>query len=360
MNFINELTVASIALYFLVIALLIANFKERQGWYLLGIVFILTSFSILRLSLVTNGKLLVYFPFFVFPSFFLLGPLVSFYTRTILFAEKIILAKNKKILLPVVLGFFAHTCMYILFEEFRDAKIIQEQVKIVRFYTYTLTFVAGSYNLCYYFLAWKRIKSLKSHMSQETRIANPIHVFYIKLIIETLSTLTFMSMGISLKDMWNKTPQFPTNPTGAILSLFLGYVFVFYYMKKPLIPSTQKQIATKQKSKYAKQNLTVEKRGEYLAQLEHYFQEKKPYLEENLTLDTLAKRLDIPSYHLSMVINIEKEQNFFQFTNAWRVEEAKKLLLNPQNHTYTILDIAFRSGFNSKSVFNRVFKESTG
>ena len=46
--------------------------------------------------------------------------------------------------------------------------------------------------------------------------------------------------------------------------------------------------------------------------------------------------------------------------NGYRVEEAKRLLVDPRNQNYTILSVGFEAGFNSKTTFNTVFKKFTG
>ena len=61
-----------------------------------------------------------------------------------------------------------------------------------------------------------------------------------------------------------------------------------------------------------------------------------------------------------MTINIEKSRNFHNFINDYRIEEAKKILQDKNYSDTNILNIAFKSGFQSKSVFNRVFKQITG
>jgi AraC-like DNA-binding protein len=47
------------------------------------------------------------------------------------------------------------------------------------------------------------------------------------------------------------------------------------------------------------------------------------------------------------------------FINTYRVEEAKKRLIDPAKKHYSILAIAEEVGFNSKSAFNLVFKKYT-
>ena len=50
----------------------------------------------------------------------------------------------------------------------------------------------------------------------------------------------------------------------------------------------------------------------------------------------------------------------FDFVNGYRVDEVKSRLKDPKNSQYTILSIAYDSGFNSKSSFNIIFKKFTG
>jgi AraC-like DNA-binding protein len=76
-----------------------------------------------------------------------------------------------------------------------------------------------------------------------------------------------------------------------------------------------------------------------------------------LTVNELAKKLDMNSRDLSQIINKIYKKNFSNWINSLRVERSKKLL--SENKNFTIEAIAKESGFNSKSNFNRVFKIET-
>ena len=86
----------------------------------------------------------------------------------------------------------------------------------------------------------------------------------------------------------------------------------------------------------------------------------KLYQEPELTLQTLSDKLGIPSYQVSQAINEGLKKSFYDLVNGYRVEEAKRLLLDPKNENYTILSVGFDAGFNSKTTFNTVFKKFTG
>jgi len=87
---------------------------------------------------------------------------------------------------------------------------------------------------------------------------------------------------------------------------------------------------------------------------------EKLYQEPELTLQQLASRLDLSPHHLSQAINDGLKKSFYDLVNGYRVEEAKRLLLDDKTISYTILSIGFEAGFNSKTTFNTVFKKFTG
>lgn len=90
-----------------------------------------------------------------------------------------------------------------------------------------------------------------------------------------------------------------------------------------------------------------------------FMEEQKPYLDSELNLAKLAEQMSVSTHQLSYVINTGFNENFFQFINKYRVERAKELLVNSEKNNYTILGIAFESGFNSKTSFNTTFKKFT-
>jgi len=88
--------------------------------------------------------------------------------------------------------------------------------------------------------------------------------------------------------------------------------------------------------------------------------EEKPYLNPSLTINELGRKISVSPRALSQIINESLGVNFFDFVNSYRVEEAKQFLTDHSNQNRNILDILLDVGFNSKSVFNRVFKKYTG
>jgi len=87
---------------------------------------------------------------------------------------------------------------------------------------------------------------------------------------------------------------------------------------------------------------------------------RKIYLEPELTLTELAKKIGTNASQLSKVINGVYGKSFNDYVNEFRVQEAIRLLQTPAYRNFSLLAIAYDAGFNSKSTFNRAFKKVTG
>ncbi|MFK7772208.1 MAG: helix-turn-helix domain-containing protein [Saprospiraceae bacterium] len=87
---------------------------------------------------------------------------------------------------------------------------------------------------------------------------------------------------------------------------------------------------------------------------------EKPYLDEDLTLNNLAQLISTTDKKLSTLLNQHMNISFYDFINNCRVAEVKSKIVNSDFENYTLLGIAFDSGFKSKTSFNRIFKKTTG
>lgn len=113
-------------------------------------------------------------------------------------------------------------------------------------------------------------------------------------------------------------------------------------------------------SKYAKSGLNAERMEQYVLRLKNLMDDEKLFLEPDLTLPVLAKRVDCSVNHLSQVVNSGFSMSFFDFLNSYRVQEAKAILSDSGDQPKSILDVSFAVGFNSNSAFYAAFKKATG
>ncbi|SEB43042.1 AraC-type DNA-binding protein [Tenacibaculum sp. MAR_2009_124] len=114
------------------------------------------------------------------------------------------------------------------------------------------------------------------------------------------------------------------------------------------------------KRQYVKSGLTTQMSNGIYKLLRSKMQMEKLFLNNELTLTELAKKLEVKSNHLSQVINERENKNFYNYINTLRVNEFLQIHKAPENKNLTILAIALNCGFKSKSTFNKHFKLITG
>jgi AraC-like DNA-binding protein len=88
-----------------------------------------------------------------------------------------------------------------------------------------------------------------------------------------------------------------------------------------------------------------------LQRLDTFMADKKPYLDPELTLTRLARKLGVPAKAVSTAINRNRNENVSRYVNRFRIDHACALMRDGANITAAM----FESGFNTKSNFNREF-----
>ena len=134
----------------------------------------------------------------------------------------------------------------------------------------------------------------------------------------------------------------------AVFTLWSTYLLVF---KKEVL--YQKEVRKENR-------LTDPKLAAWKAETETVMQTRKPYLNPDLSLQTLAQMIGIKEKDLSEVLNIGFSKSFHDYVNQYRIEEVKKMLLDPDKLHLTNFALAQEAGFNSKSAFLGLFKKHVG
>lgn len=103
-----------------------------------------------------------------------------------------------------------------------------------------------------------------------------------------------------------------------------------------------------------------EQKERVFAQISEYIQKEKPHLSTDFTLQELANKIGSNRSYVSSVINEKLDISFTTMVNNYRIEEARRMLSNPDHHNLTIEAIGQAVGFNSRSAFNTAFKRYSG
>jgi AraC-like DNA-binding protein len=94
--------------------------------------------------------------------------------------------------------------------------------------------------------------------------------------------------------------------------------------------------------------------------IEMIMKQEKLFLEPELTLGELSEQIKLSEKTVSQIISQQTGLHFCDFVNSYRIEFAKKKLVEITNKKQTVLEVLYDSGYNSKSVFNFQFRKFTG
>ena len=144
-----------------------------------------------------------------------------------------------------------------------------------------------------------------------------------------------------------------------LAAIIMVNVFVvgFFGLRQPIIAMSTE---AKPKKKYERTGLSPAQSKDLLARLEKLMTAEQLFLNQDLSLETLASQLDTSKHHVSQVLNSDLNVTFYEFINKARVAEFKTRMLSDDYHHLSILGIALQCGFSSKSSFNQVFKSLEG
>ena len=138
----------------------------------------------------------------------------------------------------------------------------------------------------------------------------------------------------------------------AILVYYLGLVG---YKNSEIIPSN---FSIKLDKAEKKSNEPIDLKT--INKLNQAIQKNKVHLNPKLSLQELAKLLEVNESTLSNTINAHYKKNFRSLINGARVEEVKHRLFEDEVQNLSLLGLAKECGFNSEASFYRIFKAETG
>ena len=309
--------------------------------------------------------------FFAFPSLMLYGPLIYFYTATMTKAIERPKMKDAVHLIPFGLALIFHTTINIIhppklvsFNEFVKSMLMQKPAIVIYI---GLAAMAG---LIY---TVKSLTILKRYAEKIKEYYSDIHRLNLHWLKNLLGLMIVFFITWNMLHWFRFFVEFSPRlfVIAAVFSVLIVFTVAFFVIRQPdlfgdavllksiLGDDLDYETDENDKPKYEKHSLDEVTAKRHLHKLQSYMEDDKPYLNDSITLKDLADTISIASHHLSIVINSYLNQNFYTFINSYRIEEAKKYLNNPEYNEKSILEIAYDSGFNSKSTFNHMFKKFT-
>lgn len=287
-------------------------------------------------------------------SFFLYGPSLFCYVYSLLYPDRNVGKERWYLFLPAILEVLVYMGIWLMSSlvsyDFATEGQIKEFVLI-------LEYLAIPVNLFFLFWVFYELRTYKRESSEKDLRRR-------KSLLRSLKQLNIMILLvwagwvlISPIDayLFSGNLQIDVRNTfWLVISLaiygigYLGYIqpeFFFGHEKK---------------SRSSSKDLDPEKMETEMQQLRALLEAQKLYQNPKLGLKDLAAAMGMLPGYLSRLINEQTGENFYDLINEYRIEEVKQNLLNETHQSFTILAIAYESGFNSKSTFNDIFKKTVG
>lgn len=180
-----------------------------------------------------------------------------------------------------------------------------------------------------------------------------LNFFFVGFALAFLSYYVLVKLGL-LKLEWDYMICI------SMCLFILGIQVIAYLSPKWLNGQIPKLSAEALPAKYANSPVGGNLGKRMAAELQQKVKETAIWRKSDVGLDDLAQLIGQPRQYVSQILNEQLGQNFYEYINGLRIEEARELLLHPQHRQSPVLDIAFATGFNNKVSFYRTFKNRFG
>ena len=293
------------------------------------------------------------------PILFLFGPLFYFYQRTLIDKSFNIERKNLLHFLPFVIYVIILSPLYLQSAETK-LEYLNGQLSRLAIFDYVVTPTQIIQLLIYLLVINNELKLYHSKIKNSYSSLEKINLNWLQTFIK-LFLAVYGLMTIVLILLFFGFNEFVYNYGAGLIGLIATvsiYAIGYKGLSQPEIFISFYDIE-RQQNEDVKIKIDESQKNEIISKLKSVMNEKKLFLNSDLTLKELADSISIQSYQLSKMLNDEMNQNFYDFVNGYRIEEVKRRLIDEDYSNLSILGIAFECGFNSKSVFNTVFKKNT-
>jgi AraC-like DNA-binding protein len=265
---------------------------------------------------------------------------------------------NTKKWMPIVVGYtLLRILVFLPFDHNQDLQDFVASLETSNYGILVLMeyIVVISINIALMFLAYKKLK--KAPLQIELN-ENQINLYkWIKIIIVVIilmQIVVFVTTILGSLDIghFNFYLKFET----LIYSIFF-FIFAFSVMHFPVFAYSGnfEDLPTATIEKYAKSSLSDS--SDLYEKIKAAVIEEKMYLDFDLKLNTVAEKLNNSIHHISQAINQNAKMSFPDFISGFRIEDAKKKLM--ESKPDTIFAISLDVGFNSKAAFYTAFKKYT-
>lgn len=300
--------------------------------------------------------------FFLFGfAYFLLGPILLWYTRALLYPDFRVQTKDLAHLIPTILYLLFYTQFFYPLEAPEQLLVLYDYAWMSQTPHYAgYIWLQKLHPLIYGVVSFQQLRIYRKQIEDTHSNKSEIDFSWLKLL-QWLFLFTWL-WALVTQVFAQFASQVVSSNMGVINNYFMlmlvNALVVYSLNHSGVFAGVLMTNSTPDENN--SQRIAKTLPPTYGELLRKTMQEKKLYLIVDITLEQLAEKLAISPKALSATINSDFGQNFFEFINAYRVAHAQQLLLDDPEGAMDMYSVMLNSGFNSKSAFHRFFKKFTG
>lgn len=298
------------------------------------------------------------------PFAMLKGPAIYAYVRAMTTPAPPAYSRRDLLLLgwPFLLGVILATPFYLLDGPSKIAFMTRGEAALFADRGLEATGVLGVIGLALlvafaYLVAAFRL--LRRHMKRAPELFSNIEdtsLSWARWVLLILSAAWLWGVAKSSGSVLGIAPVWQEAVASMLEIAWVGALAYFGVLQRPIF-NTQRKSPPPPVQKYSRSALDRERMQRIAEKLTLAMTEEKLFEDSSLSLRDLSDRLGVSENYISQTLNDMLSRNFFDFVNAARVDEAKRLLRACE---MSVLEVALTVGFNSRSTFNVAFKKHAG
>lgn len=353
MEALKILAVIAISLFALLAVFLISNAKARvKGFVWLGVFFLLLALNFIDGLFLLNGYYQNWprLAFWEDSNALLYGPLIYFFSLQV--------NKGFIVFRPKMLFHFLPFIIFVFFILYyhTTSSLVETKALLVEIVTYRTgpRVLLGILPIFAHLLTYMVVsyKLLIRHKEQLKHYYSSIEISWAFEIIKMILLIFSISFAITFVQYLGKKDLFP-------VLLFLLNILTVFLLVRLLLQALKKPMFQTVKNTPI-QGLSEQETQAIKTKIEKLLTEKKCYMNPQLTVNDLANELGVSKRVISHTINATMADNFYDLINEYRIKEAQRILIENKDSKFTVLEVLYEVGYNSKSSFNTQFKKKTG
>lgn len=137
-----------------------------------------------------------------------------------------------------------------------------------------------------------------------------------------------------------------------VMGIIVFFMVLYIFWRNRIELAKTKEELAETTTKYQRVRTDDEESRKLYDRLKTYVEKDKLYLDSNLKMSDLASAMECSTVKMSQLLNMYGQQNYYDFINAYRLEEFKRRLQDSRYDNYTLVALSEMCGFKKSSFFS--------